>query len=40
MKKDLKLNYKEKSLVFNYYSVCFTDPDAVKYKVMLKGCGS
>jgi serine phosphatase RsbU (regulator of sigma subunit) len=37
MKKDLKLNYKEKSLAFNYYSVSLTDPEAVKYKVMLKG---
>jgi hypothetical protein len=34
---DLKLNYKEKSLVFNYYSVSLTDPDVVKFKVMLKG---
>jgi ligand-binding sensor domain-containing protein/serine phosphatase RsbU (regulator of sigma subunit) len=40
MKKDLKLNYKEKSLVFNYYSVSLIDPDAVKYKVMLKGAES
>jgi ligand-binding sensor domain-containing protein/serine phosphatase RsbU (regulator of sigma subunit) len=37
MKEDLKLNYKEKSLVFNYYSVSLTDPEAVKYRVMLKG---
>jgi len=37
MQKDLKLNYKEKSLVFNYYSVSLTDPEAVKYRVMLKG---
>jgi ligand-binding sensor domain-containing protein/serine phosphatase RsbU (regulator of sigma subunit) len=37
MKEGLKLNYKEKSLSFNYYSVSLTDPDAVKYKVMLKG---
>ena len=37
MKEGLKLNYKEKSLAFNYYSVSLTDPEAVKYKVMLKG---
>jgi ligand-binding sensor domain-containing protein/serine phosphatase RsbU (regulator of sigma subunit) len=37
MKAGLKLNYKEKSVIFNYYSVCLTDPGAVKYKVMLKG---
>jgi ligand-binding sensor domain-containing protein/serine phosphatase RsbU (regulator of sigma subunit) len=37
MKEGLKLNYKEKSLAFNYYSVSLTDPEAVKFKVMLKG---
>ncbi len=37
MKEGLKLNYKEKSLVFNYYSVSLSDPGAVKFKVMLKG---
>jgi ligand-binding sensor domain-containing protein/serine phosphatase RsbU (regulator of sigma subunit) len=37
MKAGLKLNYKEKSVIFNYYSVCLTDPGAVKYKVILKG---
>jgi serine phosphatase RsbU (regulator of sigma subunit) len=37
MKEDLRLNYKEKSLVFNYYSVNLNDPDEIKYKVMLKG---
>ena len=37
MIQDLKLNYKEKSVVFNYYCVSLTDPDAIKYKVMLRG---
>ena len=37
MKKDLRLNYKEKDVLFNYYSVSLVDPDAVKFKVMLKG---
>lgn len=37
MTEGLKLNYKEKSLVFNYYSVSLTDPGVVKYMVMLKG---
>jgi ligand-binding sensor domain-containing protein/serine phosphatase RsbU (regulator of sigma subunit) len=37
MKNDMKLTYKEKSIVFDYYSVSLTDPEAVKYKVMLKG---
>jgi ligand-binding sensor domain-containing protein/serine phosphatase RsbU (regulator of sigma subunit) len=40
MKKDLRLNYKENSIVFNYYSVSLVNPDAVKYKVMLKGAES
>jgi len=37
MKPGLKLSYKEKSIIFYYYSVCLTDPKEVKYKVMLKG---
>lgn len=37
MKEDQKLSFKEKSIVFNYYSVSLTDPEAVRYKVMLKG---
>jgi ligand-binding sensor domain-containing protein/serine phosphatase RsbU (regulator of sigma subunit) len=40
MKKDMKLNYKEKAILFNYYSVSLVDPDAVKFKVMLKGFDS
>jgi ligand-binding sensor domain-containing protein/serine phosphatase RsbU (regulator of sigma subunit) len=37
MEDGLKLNYKEKAIIFDYYSVCLTDPDAVKYMVMLEG---
>jgi serine phosphatase RsbU (regulator of sigma subunit) len=37
MKAGMKLNYKEKSIIFYYYSVCLIDPKAVKYRVMLKG---
>ena len=37
MESGLKLNYKEKSVIIDYYSVCLTDPDAVKYMVMLEG---
>ena len=37
MVKDLRLSYKEKTLLFNYYSVSLTEPEAVKFKVMLKG---
>jgi len=33
----LKLNYKEKSILFDYYSICLTDPDVVRYKVKLEG---
>ncbi len=34
---DLKLNYTENSLIFNYNSICLSNPDAVKYQIMLKG---
>ncbi|MBN2863831.1 MAG: SpoIIE family protein phosphatase, partial [Bacteroidales bacterium] len=34
---EMKLTYKENSILFNYYSVNLVDPDAVKYKVMLRG---
>jgi|WetSurMetagenome_2_1015567.scaffolds.fasta_scaffold09144_2 ligand-binding sensor domain-containing protein/serine phosphatase RsbU (regulator of sigma subunit) len=37
MKENLKLNYKEKTVLFNYHSVNLIDPDAVRYKIMLKG---
>ena len=37
MKQGMKLGYKEKAILFNYYSVSLVDPDAVKFKVMLKG---
>ncbi|MBG0860182.1 MAG: SpoIIE family protein phosphatase [Bacteroidales bacterium] len=37
MGEGLKLNFREKSLIFYYYSVSLTNPDAVRYKVMLKG---
>ena len=40
MVNNLKLNYKEKTILFDYYSVSLTEPDAVKYKVMLKGFDS
>ncbi len=33
----MKLSYKEKSLVFDYYSICLTNPEVVRYKVMLEG---
>jgi ligand-binding sensor domain-containing protein/serine phosphatase RsbU (regulator of sigma subunit) len=37
MTRNLKLSYKDKNVLFNYYSVSLTDPDAVKFKVMMKG---
>jgi ligand-binding sensor domain-containing protein/serine phosphatase RsbU (regulator of sigma subunit) len=40
MNSGMKLTYKEKSIIFYYYSVCLTDPKEVKYKVMLKGADS
>jgi ligand-binding sensor domain-containing protein/serine phosphatase RsbU (regulator of sigma subunit) len=40
MVNDLRLNYKEKTVLFDYYCVSLTEPDAVKYKVMLKGFDS
>ncbi len=40
MANNLKLNHKEKTILFDYYSVSLTEPDAVKYKVMLKGFDS
>ena len=33
----MKLSYKEKSLVFDYYSICLTNPEVVRYRVMLEG---
>ncbi|MCU0462177.1 MAG: SpoIIE family protein phosphatase [Bacteroidales bacterium] len=40
MVNNLKLSYKEKTILFDYYSVSLTEPDAVKYKLMLKGFDS
>jgi ligand-binding sensor domain-containing protein/serine phosphatase RsbU (regulator of sigma subunit) len=33
----LKLNYNAKSILFDYYSICLTNPDVVRYKVKLDG---
>ena len=33
----LKLKYNEKSVIFDYYSICLTNPDVVRYKVKLEG---
>ena len=37
MKADLKLNFREKSINFYYYSISLVDPKSVKYRIMLKG---
>jgi ligand-binding sensor domain-containing protein/serine phosphatase RsbU (regulator of sigma subunit) len=33
----MKLRYKERSVLFDYYSICLTNPDVVKFKVKLEG---
>lgn len=37
MHNELVLNYQEKSIAFDYSSICLTDPSAVRYRVMLEG---
>jgi serine phosphatase RsbU (regulator of sigma subunit)/streptogramin lyase len=37
MTTNMKLTYRENTISFDYYSVCFTNPDAVTYMVMLEG---
>lgn len=37
MTDNLELSYKEKAIVFNYSSICLTNPDEVYYQVMLEG---
>ena len=37
MVQGMKLNYRENAIMFDYYSICLTNPDAVKYRVMLEG---
>ncbi len=33
----MKLKYTEKSILFDFYSICLTNPDVVRYKVRLEG---
>ncbi len=33
----MKLQHNERSIIFDYYSICLTNPDAVRYQVMLEG---
>ena len=37
MEAGMKLSYKERSIVFDYYSICLNNPDVVRYKVKLDG---
>ncbi len=36
----MKLNYKERAIAFDYYSVCLDNPKSVRYMVMLEGAES
>ncbi len=33
----MKLGYNERTILFDYYSICVTNPDVVKYQVKLEG---
>ncbi len=33
----LKLTHKEKSIIFDFYSICLTNPEAVEFRIMLDG---
>jgi serine phosphatase RsbU (regulator of sigma subunit) len=35
--KDRKFSYNENSIIFKYNSICLSNPDAVRYQVMLEG---
>jgi len=37
MKPDVKLGFRQRNIVFDYNSICLTNPDAVIYQVMLEG---
>ncbi len=37
MKAGMKLSFREKSILFDYYSICLTNPEVVRYKVQLQG---
>jgi ligand-binding sensor domain-containing protein/serine phosphatase RsbU (regulator of sigma subunit) len=37
MTQGMKLSFKERSVLFDYYSICLTNPDVVRYKVKLVG---
>jgi len=37
MKPGMKLKYSQNSILFDYYSICLTNPDVVRYKIKLEG---
>jgi ligand-binding sensor domain-containing protein/serine phosphatase RsbU (regulator of sigma subunit) len=37
MNPGMKLKYNERSILFDYYSICLTNPDIVRYKIKLEG---
>jgi len=37
MSAGMKLKYQERSILFDYYSICLTNPDVVRYRVKLEG---
>ncbi|NOY38473.1 MAG: SpoIIE family protein phosphatase [Chlorobi bacterium] len=37
MVEGMKLNHNERDIIFDYYSVCLTNPDVVSYRIMLEG---
>jgi ligand-binding sensor domain-containing protein/serine phosphatase RsbU (regulator of sigma subunit) len=37
MKPGMKLKANERTIIFDYYSICLTNPDVVRYRVMLEG---
>jgi serine phosphatase RsbU (regulator of sigma subunit) len=37
IKSGIKLNYKENAIIFDYHSICLTNPEAVRYQIMLEG---
>ena len=37
LEQDRKFNYTENSIIFNFNSICLSNPDAVRYKIKLEG---
>ena len=37
MKEGMRLNYTENDIILDYVSICLTNPDAVRYQIMLDG---